>query len=573
MNSIYKKSLRKALSLMAVAAMGAGAMTLTGCDDFLDEPVQGNTTDKNYYDTTYKLQSALNATYDIMQTDAMQDTDWRFGEATADDCVGNDEGTTSHMGQLVNWQFNTSNPYILDRWSIYYKGIHRANQVIANVNRVQLSDKQTDNFRNVRYILAQAKFLRAYFYFNLVRTFGGVPIRPEVETVEKLVIPRSSLEDCYAYIEKDLREAMIMLPTRFKDGNAGKVGSGACAALLMKVLMYQAKPGDGSEKWKQCVEIGDYFIKQKPMTFGEALRFDERYPDTTWEELRESLWFKPVWAMATDETPETLQEQLPAMGNAYGLEYRDAYGNPIEYYEQFYEVGEFCLGSVWEVVFKESGDGTGGDTNEGSSIYWNLFGTNWNPALKQNIRQRTNTFGNDKRADFVIVHNETTPDHQIASNGPGNYSPLKWWTPIMDRPTNADDSGKNRRVIRYVEAVLTYAEALNESGDTRGALEQLNACKTVVGKIDNRNILVPAGGYGWVRDEIWRERRMELAFEWDRFFDLARSGRAADAIHAYSDDVNNHRGVSFRKGVNEIFPIPQTEIDISNGVITQNPGY
>ena len=66
---------------------------------------------------------------------------------------------------------------------------------------------------------------------------------------------------------------------------------------------------------------------------------------------------------------------------------------------------------------------------------------------------------------------------------------------------------------------------------------------------------------------------MELAFEWDRFFDIVRQGRAAALIHSYASDVINHRGQLFREGVNEIFPIPQTEIDISNGVVTQNPGY
>ncbi len=571
--NIYKKSTRKALGLVSAIALAASSLALTGCDDFLDEPVQGNSTDKNYYDTAYKLQSALNATYDILQSDAMQDTDWRFGEACGDDMAGNDEGLTSHMGQLVNFQFNTSNPYILNRWTIYYKAIHRANQVIANVDRVRLSNHETDDFRNVRYILAQAKFLRAYFYFNLVRTFGGVPIRPEVETVEKLVVPRSSLEDCYAYIEKDLREALIMLPPRFNDNNAGKVSAGACAALLMKVLMYQAKPGDGSIKWKQCAEIGDYFVAKKPMTFGQMLKFDERYPDTDWETLREKLWFKPVWAFAENETAETLETQCPEMGNAYRLDYEDSYGNPLTYYEQFYIAGEFCAGSIWEIVFKESGDGTGGDTNEGTGIYWNLFGANWNPALKTTEKRVGIIFGTDVRGQYVLTHNNQTPDGSNILNGPGNWSPLKWWTPKMDQPTYSDDSGKNRRVLRYAEAVLTYAEALNESGRPQEALVQLNANQTQVGKINNRNFNTPAGGYGYLRDAIWKERRMELAFEWDRFFDIVRQGRAAALIHAYASDVINHRGQLFREGVNEIFPIPQTEIDISNGVVTQNPGY
>ena len=143
----------------------------------------------------------------------------------------------------------------------------------------------------------------------------------------------------------------------------------------------------------------------------------------------------------------------------------------------------------------------------------------------------------------------------------------------MDQPTYTDDSGKNRRVLRYAEAVLTYAEALNESGRPQEALVQLNSNQKVVSKINNYDITTSAGGYGYLRDAIWKERRMELAFEWDRFFDIVRQGRAAALIHSYASDVINHRGQLFREGVNEIFPIPQTEIDISNGVVTQNPGY
>ena len=229
-------------------------LVLSGCNDFLDKEVLGNSTDKNFYDTRYKLQAALNATYDILQSDEFTDSDWRFGEATADDVIGSDEGLSSQMGQLVHFRFNTSNTYIKKRWDINYKGVHRANQVIANVDRVQLSNNDYSKYREIREILGQAKFLRALFYFNLVKTFGGVPIRPEIETVDNLVIPRSSREETFAYIEKDLREAACMLSNRYTSSNSGKASAGAAVGLLMKVLMYQATPGTPSEKWEQVVE-------------------------------------------------------------------------------------------------------------------------------------------------------------------------------------------------------------------------------------------------------------------------------------------------------------------------------
>ena len=165
-------------------------LSFTSCEDFLDKEVLGYSTDKDYYDTKYKLQSALDATYDILQSDTFNDSEWRFGEALADDVIGTDEGLGSEMGQLVHFRFTNSNTYIKNRWDINYKGIHYANQVIANAHKVELTSDAYTEYQTVREILGQAKFLRALFYFNLARTFGGVPIRPELESVDR---PRSGI--------------------------------------------------------------------------------------------------------------------------------------------------------------------------------------------------------------------------------------------------------------------------------------------------------------------------------------------------------------------------------------------
>lgn len=547
------------------------SLTLTGCNDFLEVDVKGYNTDGNFYDTRYKLQAALNAAYDILQTDALQDTDWRFGEAMADHVVGSDEGLSGHMGQLVHFRFNTSNKFILNRWDIYYKGIHRVNQVIANIDRANLSTNDYDEYRQIREILGQAKFLRALYYFNLVKTFGGVPIRPEVESVENLVVPRSSLEETYAYIEKDLREAVIMLPNRYTSSSSGKASAGAAAALLMKALLYQAVPGTPSEKWEQIVELGDYFVKGMPMTMSQMVRFDERYEGQDWESLRKRLWFKPVELNTKDDPYEGPGTSCPVLLNAYSLGYVDAYGGAITYDQQFYLQGEFCQGSIFEIVFKESGDGSVDDANEGSSIYSTLFSSD--SPIYSNSDIITRLYGTDIRRSFTIGHHEYTPDMENTEIGSGRILSLKWYTPIKDRPVYNGDNGKNRRYLRYADVVLMYAEALNECGRGAQALEQLNSNKAVVNKINNSNTLYIGGGYGYLRDQIWKEREIEFAFEWDRFFDIVRQGRAKEVLKAFSDTRSNKRGLYFKEGINEVFPIPQTEIDVSNGVVTQNPGY
>lgn len=548
-------------------------VTVCGCSDFLEKDIDGYATDKNYYDTQYKMQTSLNAAYDILQSDSYNDQEWRFGEACGDDVLGVDEGLSSHMGQLVNFRFNTSNSWILQRWDINYKGIHRANQVIYNIDRVHISTNEYTAYQGIRWILGQAKFLRALYYFNLVKTFGGVPIRPEDESVKKLVIPRSTVEECYAYIEKDLREAAMILPTVYPSAETGKATKGAAVALLMKVLMYQAKPGVPSDKWKEMKRLGDYFINGEPMTYGEILNYDGT---EEWETLRKRLWFKPKELNTSSDPYETPDIQLDALNNVYSLDYTDYYGAPLHngdkwaYVYQWYGDGEFCRGSVFEVVFKESADGTDGDTNEGAGIEFFDAGSVKMYATSEIL---ANLFGTDIRKDFLIHHQGNTPDGEIWQGGEGRYVSLKWYTPKKDKPQYAGDNGRNRRMIRFVEVVLMYAEALNECGDRENALTQLNKCKTQVNTINNSSKLYVAGGYGYLRDQIWLERRMELAYEWDRFFDIVRQGRAAEVLHTFGRSRPNSRGLSFVKGKNELFPIPQTEIDVSNGVVEQNPGY
>lgn len=555
--------------LFKIPALSFILLFLMGCNDFLDKDVLGNSTDENFYDTQYKLQAALNATYDVLQMDLFNECEWRFGDACADDVWGGDEGLASQMGQLVQFRFNTSNEWVQNRYTINYKGIHRANQVIANAHKVRLSVYDYASYKAVREILGQAKFLRAFYYFNLVKTYGGVPIRPETETVDGLVVPRNTAAEVYAYIEKDLREAAIMLPARYMSTEAGKASEGAAVALLMKVLMYQATPGIKSDKWEEMVRLGEFFVEGSSMTLGDILRYDASEED--WESLRKRLWFKPQEINSKTDPYETVDTELPALQNAYSLEYKDYYGKECGYIDQFFQTGEFSKGSIFEVTFKESADGSGGDTNEGTPIYDNLYSSS--PQLWTTSEIINELFSSDPRRAFTIGHQQYTPDGDLCQSGPGRYLSLKWYTPIKDRPQYGGDNGKNRRVIRYAEVVLMYAEALNESNLGARALALLNKNKSQVNTINGSSTLYTGGGYGQMRDQIWKERRIELCFEWDRFFDLVRQKRAAQVIQTYGSKRANKRGYYFRESVNELFPIPQSEIDISNGVIEQNPGY
>ena len=556
------------LRKIAKTVFFVAAFSLLGCTDMLEKEALAYSTTDNYYDTPYKLQEALNGVYNILQSNQYMNCEWIFGEACGDDCLGNDESGTNQIAELVNFTFNPANVWILNRYAINYQGINRANQVIANAGKVKLSSNDYGEYTKVREILGQAKFLRAMFYFNLVKTFGGVPIRPETENLDSLVIPRSTKAEVDAYIEKDLREAAIMLQGKYTDNNLGKAGVCASIGLLLKVLMYEATPGVASDKWTEMVSLGEYFIDGQSRTFGDILKYDST---EDWESLRRRLWFKPDSLLASTDPYETPNTAMPSVANLYSAAYTSVYNETLNYWEIFQLKGEFYKGSIFEVVFKESADGTSDDTNQGTGIFEDLFQNRlWiSPTLYDEIK-------NDPRVGQVIArHGTATPDNERVSTVENRYNVLKWYTAKKDRPQNSTDYSKNRRVIRYADVLLMYAEALNECGQGARALTQLNKTKAAANAITSVATLYVGGGYGYMRNQIWLERRLELCFEWDRFFDIVRQGRAASIFKnfASASGTNQLRGINFIEGVNEIFPIPQNEIDISNGVVTQNPGY
>jgi hypothetical protein len=320
------------------------------------------------------------------------------------------------------------------------------------------------------------------------------------------------------------------------------------------------------------VRLGEYFVDGRPVNFGEILKYNPAQED--WEALRKRLWFKPQELNSATDPYETTETRAPQLVTAYSLEYKDNDGNNIGYLGQFFLAGEFCRGSVFEVVFKESADGTSGDTNEGTPIFTNLYSSSPQMWCREEIQSAL--FGADPRGPsgkMMIGHHEFAPDGETCETPPHTILSLKWYTPIKERPQYGGDNGKNRRVIRFAEVILMYSEALNECGFGERALNELNKNKAMANTITGSSALYPAGGYGQTRDNIWTERRLEFCFEWDRFFDLVRQKRAASVIRAFGATKVNKRGYYFREGVNEIFPIPQREIDISNGVVIQNPGY
>lgn len=565
-----------------------GMMFTLSCSDYFDPDQSGNIETEIFYKDLNNLRIGLNGVFNLLQSEDYQVSEIMFGEAMSDNSWNMQDVEINDAGQLVNFQFNTDNPHILNRYQVNYLGINKVNQVIRSAPHVNFRANGTSE-KEIREVLGQAKLFRALFYFNLVKTFGGVSIQPENVNLENKTVPRSSLDEIYAYIEKDLREALLILRRgRYQESEAGQIGVGGGLGLLMKVLVYQASPGtatktvDKKAKWQEALEIGQLFLDGKDLTYNQIIKFDERYSES-WESISERLVLDPA------ATPSTVFRGVDVV-NSHQLE-------PL--FSQIFKVaGEFCLESLIEINhFDYSTSGSSIDESWpcGGSVMNRIGGSSSIISITP-TSDLTSLFQNDPRSLFTYTgrslntyYTQEESDPQI---GWFNYGEAMVFVKYYTFPSEGGYKHRNYRIMRYAEVMLLYAEILNETGDSKRAVDYVNAIRTRARRlideypryitISKSNFKdVPYAPYPITKDAILKEKRVEMAGEFDRWFEMARLGILNERMRTISNNPPIEqpsgkirvRGLHFRKGVNEIFPIPQKEVIISNGVIEQNFGY
>lgn len=359
--------------------------------------------------------------------------------------------------------------------------------------------------------LGEAKFIRAYSYFTLVTMFGGVPLVTETLAPTEYQQPRASASEIWAQIVQDLTEARNVLPRRseLSISNTGRATWGAASALLVKTHLYQ-------ENWQSAFDIAD-----------EIIASGEYFLDSDY-------------------------------GNIFTLQ------------------GENGPGSIWEIQYMNASGGNWGNQLEGT--FTNIF---------QRARGQFNGFGfNLPTQDFVDEFESGDPrlGHTVFQEGdemgdrgiftldatgfPFPYYAKKYFLNQADEAPFGDaapNGPSNDRVIRYADLLLMHAEAAYHTGDEFTARMSLNQVRERA-RGGNNAILPDVMSSGTdLLNAIYHERRVELGLEGHRFFDIVRQKRAAEIMTAL--------GFSFSEGVHEIFPIPEAEITLSGGLITQNPGY
>lgn len=558
-------------------------VALPSCKDYFEPEYSGYVTEETYYENLNNLRFGLNAVYNVLQQKDYQISELLFGEACSDNVWTSQETGSSSVAELVNFTFDTDNSYILKRYDINYEGINKANQVIRSAPNVK-SKNIPKTQKEIREVTGQAKLLRALFYFNLVRSFGGVSIQSEKPELSKLVIPRSSEQETYAYIEKDLREAVLMLRSiPYINEECGQLDASAALGLLMKVLLYEASPGIRTDagikkqKMQEAYEIGQYLVDGKQMTIRNMLKWD-RYTES-WKDVQTRLILDTIY---------NLDSNLPDVVGQHYLE---------ENYEKVWRLNnEFSKESLIEINHYDF-SGAGSKTDEGWKLYDNmLFGGS--PVFATCTKMVWNLFDMDPRRPFSVCdsrdHNFYITDDVVFTKDKGDgYLYSKYYVFYSE----GSAEGRNYRVMRYPEVLLIYAEVLNSLGYADQALAQLNRVRSRARALldgeyakeieketkatkDNFKLYTMAPTE-MLQENIWKEKRIEMCGEYDRWYEVCRLDQCAANMatqRTYSSTTKDNpdkrvRGQYFKNGINERFPIPRKEILISNGVIEQNPGY
>lgn len=481
-------------------------LIVSGCQDFLIKPLQGNLTQENFPTTQEDALLATNAIYQTLRQGTYNRGFYPIDDVMSDDARkgSNPSDQSSSLGPFDNFEFKTTNEFVLNWWRTLYVGIRRSNVVIEYVPQIDMDQDLIEQY------VGEAKFLRALFYFDLVRGYGGVPL--VTSTNPSVDLERESAETIYNFLEADLRSALNTLRTKneLSSNELGRATSDAAAALLSRAYLYQQDYDSAAYFAQLVINSGNYSLES-------------------------------VFADANSEQGEFGIESIFEVGGI---------GDP----------GGISAGNNEYTI----GQGVRGVPNRG-------FGFN-RPSLdlinafdpSDPRMEATVIFLGEIIDGIEIVGDVQTPDETYDENNNlieiETYS-QKVWVPGT---TVSSSQGHNRRLFRFDEILLNAAEALNETGQTSEALMYLNMIRQRA-REGNNGILpdITETNKDALRDIILDERRFELAMEGHRFWDLVRTGKAQQVLGP----------LGFNSNKNELLPIPQVERDLTGGKLTQNPGW
>lgn len=483
------------IALLAVVA---------GCEKFLDEDLKGQRSDLQFFQTTDDAELALTGIYNVLSFSDADNRIWVFGDVASDDAAkGGIPGDQADIGLIDDFNVQADNGNLETVWIIYYEGVSRANKLLDNLDGIDMDAERKDQIRG------EAKFLRAYFYYWLVNIFGDIPVHTTTPTPEELQKPATpAIEVWNTVIIPDLTDAATLLPVNFSGPDLGRATRTAANALLARAYLF-------TEQWQ--------LAEQAAMEVANSGQHSL------------AILYKDNFSAATKDNPEVvfavrhLGGQDPMLANRlnqwFAPRANNGYGFNVptqDFVDEFEQTGEGVYDPRLDYTVGREGQPW---LDEGV-----MFDPDWSPT---------------------------------------GYLQKKYLQPLAEVPKELKAEGELHYIfIRYADVLLMLAEAMNEQGKTAQAEEYVNMVRQ---RARNSYLYDPSlPGYGTVpdgllpdisgssqvslRDAIRHERRVELGFEFHRYFDVIRYGESY-ANQAFADKTN------FNYSMHRYFPIPQSELD------------
>lgn len=476
------------------------SLTFSCTDDFVKISPEYSIDSENYFNSEGDYYNALVAAYDILQSTYANAI---VGEFASNNTLCGGESATDVVGwqQIDDMIHTPTNSNLKDIWNWMFAGVQRTNYFMEFKDKTEFDGRDE--------MVGEILFLRAYYHFELVKWFGPIPLKVDerFKLGDETTIPRSSVTEVYAQIESDLLAAISALNEIPEE--TGRATKGAAQALLGKAYLFQDKFSEAASVLEDLINDGNYSLVED---------------------------YNSIFENEGENGSESVFE----------VQYTDVEGADFG-----------CLQC------------SEGNVAVGFSGVRGYDGPLFTPGFSFNVptQDAVDQFEpGDLRKDVAILDIEAWAEETGASYTTGNEHTGYFNRKYIPRKRSADAQGdlnltnpNNYRAIRYADVLLMAAEANNRGGisDTKAQQYLSEVRARAFGDDDHAVTLTGAA----LTDAIYHERRVELMGEGHHFFDLVRTGRAANEIEG------------FVAGKHEVFPIPLEEIEFSNGLWEQNPNY
>jgi hypothetical protein len=491
--------MKKTFLSLALLSLG-----LSSCKDFLTVVPQTERTTANFYNTAADFNTAVVGTYATFKHAGLYGNGagsliW-MGEVASDNTEYGTPRTSNSVAayEIDDLNYSLANTYFRDAWLGHYQGIARANAILDHLPAVSFDATLKGQYEG------EARFLRAMFYFNLVRLFGPVQlVTTEInDPYGTANIGRSPVNEVYTLIESDLQAAENTLPATITAANQGRASKWAAKALLGKVYLTEKKYDLASAKLKEIIDAN---VNSLMPNYADAFLLTTSFANN--KEVMLAVQYKGG--------------QISQGGNFY---------------------------TQWTPFAASSPDfgftnGPGDGVNRPTSNLIAAYAT-----------------GDTRKAASIAL---------TYTNGSGAQVTDPYPIKFIQKGIIKGESDVDYPVLRYADVLLMYAEAVNESGTvTPAALDAVNRVirrsRGLPVATANATVDLPASTTQTdLRTRLEQERRLELAFESQRWFDLVRTSRFVDVMKAVGKQA---------KDFHVLYPIPQRETDLNKN-LGQNTGY